>query len=84
MKDFLDIKIGDKVVVYDEYRHDYDEHCIQVETIEYDECHVTDTNPQGMICYGKDLDWWDEELQDYEGDDYITNVTESNFIRFEV
>lgn len=74
MKDFLDIKIGDKVVVYDEYKHDYDEHCIQIESIEYDECNITNTNPQGMICYGKDLDWWD---------DYITNVTESNFIRFE-
>ena len=43
---------------------------------------MTETNPKGMVCYGKDLSFWDEEQQDYDGDDYITNVTESNFIRF--
>lgn len=82
MRDFLDIKVGDIVVVYDEYSHDYNEHYIKVESIEYDDCNITETNPKGMTCYGKDLDWWNEELQDYEGDDYITNVTESNFVRF--
>lgn len=81
-KDFLDIKVGDIVVVYDEYNHDYDEHYIEVESVEYDDCNATETNPKGMTCYGKDLNWWNDRLQDYDGDDYITNVTESNFIRF--
>lgn len=81
--DFLDIKVGDIVVVYDEYNHDYVEHHIKVENIEYDDLNSTETNPQGITCYGKDLDWWDEELQDYIDDEYITRVEESNFIRIE-
>ena len=82
MRDFLDIKVGDIVVVYDEYNHDYNEHYIEVESVEYDDCNATETNPKGMTCYGKDLNWWNDRLQDYDGDDYITNVTETNFIRF--
>ena len=81
-KSFFDIDVGDKVVVYDEYSHDYIEHVIKVNAIEYDDCNATETNPKGMACYGKDLDWWDEELQDYVDDNYITIVTEGNFIRF--
>lgn len=82
VKDFLDIEVGDDIIVYDEYNHDYEEHHIKIESIEYDKENVTETNPKGMVCYGKDLSFWDEEQQDYDGDNYITNVTESNFIRF--
>lgn len=79
---FFDIKVGDKVVVYDQYSHDYVEHLIEIESIEYDNHNTTETNPNGMTCYGKDLTWWDKELNEYDGDDYITRVEESNFIRF--
>lgn len=75
-KDFLDIKVGDTVVVYDEYSHDYNEHILRVDSIEYDDEWITDTNPKGMHCYGTDLE--EEEW----GDDYITQVTEGNFCRF--
>lgn len=81
IKDFLDIKVGDDVIAYDEYNHDYEEHHIKVENIEYDKENTTETNPEGMVCYGKDLSFWNEEQQDYDGDEYITRVTESNFIR---
>jgi 3,4-dihydroxy-2-butanone 4-phosphate synthase len=73
MRTFKDIKVGDVVVVYDEYSHDYNEHIIKVETIEYDKENVTEDNPDGMICYGIDLE---EEW----GDDYITVVTIGNFV----
>lgn len=74
MRTFKDIKVGDVVIVYDEYSHDYNEHIIEVETIEYDKENVTEDNPDGMICYGTDLE--EEEW----GDDYITVVTIGNFV----
>ena len=75
MRTFKDIKVGDIVVVYDEYSHDYNEHILKVKSIEYEKEYVTEYNPNGMICYGTDLE--EEEW----GDDYITVVTESNFVR---
>lgn len=75
-KKFLDIQVGDKVTVYDEYSHDYIQHVLRVDSIEYDEEYVTETNPKGMHCYGTDLE--EEEW----GDDYITQVTEGNFCGF--
>lgn len=74
-KNFLDIKVGDKVIVYDEYSHDYSEHILKVDSIEYHEAWITETNPKGMHCFGTDLQ------EDEWGDDYITQVTESNFCR---
>jgi hypothetical protein len=76
-KNFLDIEVGDKVIVCDEYSHDYEEHTLQVDSIEYDAEWATEANPKGMHCYGTDLE--EEEW----GDDYITQVTEGNFCRFE-
>ena len=75
-KNFLDIKVGDKVVVWDEYSHDYAEHILKVDSIEYHEDWITETNPKGMHCFGTDLE------EEVGGDDYITQVTESNFCRF--
>ena len=75
MRIFKDIEVGDEVVVYDEYSHDYIEHIIKVNSIEYYNEFITKDNPKGMICYGTDLkekEW---------GDNYITVVTESNFVR---
>lgn len=70
---FTDIEVGDVVVVFDEYSHDYVQHRIKVESIEYDEENVTEENPEGMVCYGTDLD--EEEF----GDDYMTVATIGNF-----
>jgi len=81
-KGFLDIKVGDIIIVYDEYNHDYEEHYFRVESIEYDSENSTETNPKGMTCYGTDLDCWDEEREDYDTDDYIGVVTEGNFVGF--
>ena len=75
MKTFKDIKVGDIVIACDEYSHDYNEHVIQIGSIEYDAEYATENNPDGMICYGTDLD--EEEW----GDDYITFVHEGNFVR---
>ena len=74
-KNFLDIEIGDSVICYDDLSHDYYEHELKIEGIEYDEDSVTDTNPKGIRFYGADLD--EEEW----GDDYLTWVTENNFCR---
>lgn len=74
-KSFFDIQIGDKVIVFDEYSHDYEEHILQVESIEYDAEWITETNPKGMHCFGTDL-----EKEEW-GDDYITQIHEGNFCR---
>lgn len=72
---FLNIKVGDKVIVCDEYSHDYVEHILKVNSIEYDKDFITETNPKGMHCFGTDLQ------EDEWGDDYITQVHEGNFCR---
>jgi hypothetical protein len=72
---FLDIHIGDKVIAFDEYSHDYVEHILRIDSIENDESYITDTNPNGVVFYGTDLE--EEEW----GDDYITFVHEGNFVR---
>ncbi len=72
-KNFLDVEKDDIVVVFDEYAHDYLQHRIKVNSIEHDKEYSTETNPDGKICYGTDLD------EKVWGDDSITNVTESNF-----
>lgn len=74
-KNFLGIKIGDIVICYDDMNHDYCEHELKIEGIEYDKDSITDTNPKGVKFYGTDLD--EEEW----GDDYLTWVTENNFCR---
>ena len=74
MRTFNDIKIGDIVIAYDEYSHDYNEHTIQINSVEYDKEYVTESNPDGMICYGTNL-----EKEEW-GDDYITFVHEGNFV----
>ena len=73
---FLDIEIGDIVVVYDEYAHDFLTHILKVDGVEFDEDWITETNPKGMHFFGTDLQ--EEEW----GDDYITQIHEGNFIRF--
>ncbi len=74
MRTFKDIQIGDIVIAYDEYSHDYNEHIIKIDSIEYDKEYATKNNPDGIICYGTDL-----EEEEY-GDDYITFVHEGNFV----
>lgn len=74
MRTFKDIKVGDIVIAHDEYSHDYNEHTVKINSIEYDKEYVTEDNPDGMICYGTDLE--EEEC----GDDYITFVHEGNFV----
>ena len=74
-KNFLDIKIGDKVIVYDECSHDYTEHILKVDSIEYHDDWITETNPKGIHCFGTDLQ------EDEYGDDYITQIHEGNFCR---
>ena len=78
--DFINIKIGDRVIVFDEYSHDYTQHIILIESKEKDADFITKTNPEGIHFFGRDLDYWNEEEDDYEGDDYITNVDEGNFV----
>lgn len=77
MKKFKDIKIGNIIIAYDEYSHDYIEHRIKIESIEHDELYITEENPDGMVCYGTDLD------REEDDDDCMSVVTEGNFCRIE-
>ena len=76
MKKFRDIKIGDVIIVDDEYSRSYGEHIVRVDSIEYDKENIAENNPDGMTCYVTDLE------ENEWGDDYVAVVTERNFVRF--
>lgn len=44
-KDFDQVKVGDVVVCYDEYQHDYVEHEMIVTSIEDDKADICEDNP---------------------------------------
>ena len=74
-KDFLEVKVGDIVICYDEYSHDYVEHEVKITSIEEDEENITKTNPKGKVLYGDDLTYADDdELM-------VCVVYESNFVK---
>lgn len=73
-KDFLDIKVGDVIICYDEYSHDYIEHELKVTSIEEDKENATETNPKGRVLYGDDLTYGDDDEM------MICTVYESNFV----
>ena len=79
---FFDIKAGDIVWASNEYSHDEEHHLLYVQEMEEDKEYATESNPTGRRYFGVDLDYWDDEIQDYEDDDYITVVDEGNFHRF--
>lgn len=80
-KGFLDIKIGDKVVCFDKYSHDYDEHILVIDSIEDDKEYSTETNPLGRRFFGTDQDYVDENGDFEDGDyNYLTVVDETNFV----
>lgn len=81
-KTFTDIKVGNLVVVYDEYAHDYTEHIIAIQEVETDEAYITESNPTGIKAFGRDLTVWDAQKQEYISDDYISLVHEGNFVRY--
>lgn len=77
-KEYQDVKVGDIVICYDEYNHDYEEHRFCVESIEEDEEYVCEGNPKGKVLYGNDLTVTPEE-----SDDYIGVVHSGNFVGIE-
>lgn len=70
---FTDVKVGDVVICFDEYLHDYVEHEMLVKSIEHDYTLITDTNPNGKVLYGIDL-------TDDNDESMICTVYESNFV----
>lgn len=74
---FAKVKVGDVCICYDEYIHDYVEHKVKVNSIEYDREYATKTNPSGKVCFVTDLDYEDDE------DNAIGVMHEGNFLRIE-
>lgn len=70
---FKSVKVGDKVVCFDQYSHDYVEHTLLIESTEYSE-------EEGLVAYGKDLSYPEEE----GCDNYIERVDDSTFVRFAI
>lgn len=73
---FLDIEIGDIVIVYSEYTRGLVKHILKVDSMRYDNIFITKTNPKGLHFFGTDLQ------KEEWGDDYITQIHEGNFLRF--
>ena len=61
--EFFNLAEGDVVIAVDEYAHDYVEHRVRIDSIEYDEENVCEDNPKGMVCYCTDID--EEEWGDW-------------------
>ena len=72
---FLLLQVGDLVTAYDPHSRDCEVHRVKIESIEYDKENIAPENPEGMTCYGRDLD------EEKWGDDYVTVVTHANFIQ---
>lgn len=72
-KDFDQVKVGDVVVCYDEYQHDYVEHEMVVTSIEDDKADVCEDNPLGRKLYGNDI-------TDYSDESMICMVHPGNFV----
>lgn len=73
MKTITNVKVGDHVICFDEYLHDYEEHELIIHHIESDPEYATNTNPLGIICFAEDLTTDDEEMM-------LSRVDEGNFI----
>lgn len=69
-----DVKIGDVVTCYDEYSRDGEEHLMTVESIEKDKEYACEDNPEGIVLYGQDLEY------DEDDDNYVSVVHSGNFI----
>lgn len=67
--DIANVKVGDHIICCDEYSHDYVEHELVINSIERDK-------EEGIILYGDDLTYPEDEY-----DDYITRVNSANFIK---
>lgn len=73
MERITNVKVGDHVICFDEYLHDYEEHELIIQHIESDPEYATNTNPLGIVCFGEDLTTDDEEMM-------LSRVDEGNFI----
>ena len=51
MEHITNVKVGDHVICFDEYLHDYEEHELIIHHIESDPEYATNTNPLGIICF---------------------------------
>lgn len=68
-----DAKEGDIIIVFDPLQHDYEEREFLVESVE---------NEDGEVkLYGKDLSRWNDEIGDYDSDDYLGVVDSPSFLR---
>lgn len=72
---FFSLKVGDTVTAFDPYSRDWNIHKVEIESIEYNQENITEENPKGMTCYGRDIE--EEEW----GDDYLAVVTPENFLQ---
>ena len=81
MRDFLDLKVGDRVLCLDEYSGGTSYHELIIDSIEDDPDYATESNPLGRRYFGTDQDYLDENGEFYAGDnEYLTVVDEATFV----
>jgi len=69
-----DVKVGDVVTCYDEYSRDGEKHLMTVESIEKDKEYACEDNPEGIVLYGQDLEYGEDD------DNCVSVVHSGNFI----
>lgn len=81
MKNFFDLKVGDRVICLDEYSGGTNYHELIIDSIEDDEAYATESNPSGRRYFGTDQDYINDNGEFEEGDnEYLTIVTEGNYL----
>lgn len=81
MKNFFDLKVGDRVKCLDEYSGGTNYHELIIDSIEDDEAYATESNPSGRRYFGTDQDYINDNGEFEEGDnEYLTIVTEGNYV----
>lgn len=81
MKNFLDLKVGDRVKCLDEYSGGANYHELIIDSIENDKEYATESNSSGRRYFGTDQDYINANGEFEEGDnEYLTIVTEGNYL----
>lgn len=81
MKNFLDLKVGNRIKCLDEYSGGTSYHELIIDSIEDDEAYATESNPLGRRYFGTDQGYVNANGEFEEGDnEYLTIVTEANYL----
>ena len=80
-KNYLNLKVGDKVLCLDEYSGGASYHILKINSVDDDAAYATETNPMGRRYFGTDQGYLNKNGAFEEGDyEYLSVVDEGTFV----